>query len=587
MSQPRILKLGILADTKDLVDGLKKADDATRTAGDRIGDAFKKVGIAVAAAGAAVGAFAIKLGKDSIKAAIEAEAQQNRLRQILLTTGAATEKQVTALNKQAQALEKVGVVSAGNITVAQAQLATFDLQASTIEKLTPAILDYVTAEKGATASAEDLKSMTNGLAQALQGNFGSLTRTGFVLDENTKNMIKNGTETERAAALVEVLNSTYKGFNETLAETTEGQLVRLRNQFDSIKERIGMVLLPIFNQFISVIASKVIPVIETLVARFEKDAVPAMDKIKTVVVGFVIPALQNLWSFIKDYLVPIFRNIFKPAIEIIIVGFNFLAQVIKDNREGFQVFLGVAERVWSFIRDQLAPILGTALVAALKIVFDIIGALIDSFLKFFEIIGKVARLIGIDLKLSIDKANTSVNNLNSGIVDAYKNFGEQSRTVKNEAIPAINSLSGSYDGMANSANNATKATKNLTAAKKELSALDKELAALQAGGAIPSAISKDLERFYRSELGLISEFGGKIEGINLNPTDPFFGFGQGSSVNKALQQRAGGSATATGGVTINVQGLVIDPEGAARAIEQLISDSNARGGPLIPLFGGP
>jgi hypothetical protein len=33
-------------------------------------------------------------------------------------------------------------------------------------------------------------------------------------------------------------------------------------------------------------------------------------------------------------------------------------------------------------------------------------------------------------------------------------------------------------------------------------------------------------------------------------------------------------------------GTVIDPEGAARAIEQLIADSNARGGALVSdLFG--
>jgi len=51
------------------------------------------------------------------------------------------------LNRQAQALERVGVVAAGNVTTTQAQLATFDLQAQTIERLTPAILDYVTAEK--------------------------------------------------------------------------------------------------------------------------------------------------------------------------------------------------------------------------------------------------------------------------------------------------------------------------------------------------------------------------------------------------------------------------------------------------------
>jgi len=118
-----------------------------------------------------------------------------------------------------------------------------------------------------------------------------------------------------------------------------------------------------------------------------------------------------------------------------------------------------------------------------------------------------------------------------------------------------------------------------------LTALQRELNALQAGGAIPSALSPDMTAFFRSELSLISQFGGFIEGINRLPTDPFFGFGQGGRVNEALRQRAGGSATATGGtVNINVTGTVIDPEGAARALEKLIRDNELRGG--IPNYLG-
>jgi uncharacterized protein YjbJ (UPF0337 family) len=184
------------------------------------------------------GAFA------SVKAAIAAEASQKRLAKILTTTGGATEEQITALNRQAAALEKVGVVSKENITITQSQLATFDLQGRTIAKLTPAILDYVTAEKGAAATGDDFKSMTNGLAQALNGQFGALTRVGFVLDEDTKKKIANGTESERAAAIVEVLNSTYKGFNETLLDTPEGSLIKLQQEFGRISEELGKALLP-------------------------------------------------------------------------------------------------------------------------------------------------------------------------------------------------------------------------------------------------------------------------------------------------------------------------------------------------------
>jgi hypothetical protein len=195
--------------------------------------------------------FAVKkifaFGKASVLAFADAEAQQQRLAKLLETTVGATYGQVAALTAEAKALEKLGVVTAGSITQVQSQLATFNLQLSTIRALTPAILDYVTAEKGAAASASDFKSMTNGLAQALNGNFASLTKTGFVLDEVTKDLIKNGTEAERAAALVEVLDSTYKGFNASLRKTTSGQLIALTNAAQDAQEIIGGSLLKSIN----------------------------------------------------------------------------------------------------------------------------------------------------------------------------------------------------------------------------------------------------------------------------------------------------------------------------------------------------
>jgi hypothetical protein len=185
----------------------------------------------------------VRYGKAAVRASLEAQAQQQRLSALLKVTNGATQDQVNVLNDQAAALQKVGVVSGGNVTQVQSQLATFDLQIATIKALTPAILDYVTAEKGATASASDFKSMTNGLAQALNGNFTSLTRTGFVLDDVTKDLIKNGTEAERAAALVTVLNSTYKDFNKNLRDTPMGQFQVLANSAEEAKTIIGTDLL--------------------------------------------------------------------------------------------------------------------------------------------------------------------------------------------------------------------------------------------------------------------------------------------------------------------------------------------------------
>jgi hypothetical protein len=215
----------------------KQAESST----DKLTKNVKKLAAAV---GLSFGtAQVIAFGKASVKAALEAQAQQERLANLVKVTVGATESQIQALNDQADALQAIGVVNKENITQTQSQLATFNLQIDTIKTLTPAILDYVTAEKGAAASADQFKQMTNGLAQALNGNFASLTKVGFVLDDVTKKTIKEGTETERTAALVKVLDSTYKDFNKNLANTPTGQMQKLANAADDAKEIIGTGLL--------------------------------------------------------------------------------------------------------------------------------------------------------------------------------------------------------------------------------------------------------------------------------------------------------------------------------------------------------
>jgi hypothetical protein len=228
MALPEII-IGSKLDAK----GFKQAESATDKLGKSVMNLAKTLGLAFSAAAI------VNYGKSAVKASLEAQAQQDRLGRLLKITNSATAEQVEVLNQQATSLERIGVVTAGNVTQVQSQLATFDLSISTIKTLTPAILDYVVAEKGAAASASDFKSMTNGLAQALQGNFKSLTSVGFILDDVTKKTISTGTASERAAALVSVLNSTYKDFNASIRDTPAGKFQVLANEADNVKVAIG------------------------------------------------------------------------------------------------------------------------------------------------------------------------------------------------------------------------------------------------------------------------------------------------------------------------------------------------------------
>jgi len=254
------LKTG-LAQAENAIKGVDKSVQQASTGMTNFVGKVKQIGASLGIAFA--GTQVLQFGREVIQQAQEAEAQQQRLYQLMKVGTGATDEQIASLNAQADALQKVGVVTAGNITQTQSQLATFNLQTDTIKALTPAILDYVTAEKGANASADEFKQMTNGLAQALNGNFGSLTRVGFVLDETTKKQISSGTEAQRAAAIVEVLNSTYKDFNKELRNTPEGRMQVLRNDFDQLKEDLGKKLLPALKVVTDFLTDQLIPGLRT------------------------------------------------------------------------------------------------------------------------------------------------------------------------------------------------------------------------------------------------------------------------------------------------------------------------------------
>jgi len=197
----------------------------------------------------AVAFWALMIAVNQGKNAIEEDAEAtNRLTKLLKTASKATDEQVSSLIAQAEALEKSTVAWYDMIATTQSQLATFNLQASTIEKLTPAILDYVIAEKWANASSEEFRQMTNGLAQALNGNFASLTRSWFVLDEHTKKLIKNGTEAQKADAIAKVLSGTYKGFAEDATQTAIWKQIMLNKALEDVNKLIASAIIPIMDE---------------------------------------------------------------------------------------------------------------------------------------------------------------------------------------------------------------------------------------------------------------------------------------------------------------------------------------------------
>ena len=276
------LKKGV-AQAQETLSKMGKQAEATGSSMTNFANKVKSVGatLGVAFAGSQILSFL----KASVADANAAGLAQERLASLLRNTNGASEEQIKALVAQAEAIEQVGVTTKEQILVAQSQLATFDLAGSTISKLTPAIVDYVQAEKLGAATSDDFRQMTNGLAQALNGNFASLTKTGFVLDEATKKTISSGTESERAAAIVEVLNTTYRGFNKTLRDRDPMRAALMDLQ--KLRGDIGQALTPIVQNLGRIISNVLIPALKNL-GSFVKENADAIKAFAIVLGGAYI-----------------------------------------------------------------------------------------------------------------------------------------------------------------------------------------------------------------------------------------------------------------------------------------------------------
>src|SRR3990167_216414 len=339
---------------------------------------FKSMAI-IGAAGFTAIASAIGL---SIKETVEYESVQNRLSHILKTSRGATQDQVDVLFEQAKALEKVGVVSAKSIIQGQAQLATFDLEVESIQRLTPAILDYVVAEKGAGASTEDLKQLSNGLAQALQGNFTSLTQTGFVLDEATRELIKNGTEVERTTALVAVLNSTYKGFNEAARSTAEGSLIVLQIQFENLRKVIGDAFTPILIDLVK----QITPMVESIMLWIEQN--PELTK----QIVFASLALFGMMTVIGTLSLAVLA--FNPIVAGIILALVGIFLIVRNLDEILKLLKNDSEAIWAGIKIIFQEAIDWIISNTLKPLMDWIDRIISAISRIRESISSVTSKVG-------------------------------------------------------------------------------------------------------------------------------------------------------------------------------------------------
>ena len=253
MAGSRTLKLSILADTADLVKGLKNAEDTSSTFGDKLGGAFRAVGTAAIAAGAAIGAMAVKSAIDGVKSAIEDEAAQAKLATTLQNVTKATDSQIASVEKYI-----LQTSLATGITDDQLR-PSFDRLLRSTKSVTEAMELQNLAIDISAGTGKGLTQVTEALSKAYDGSFGALKKLGVPIDEN---IIK----TKDFDAAVVVLSQTFAGQADVAANTYAGRFARMKVAMDEAKETLGFALLPVVERFSKFMTDSGIPALNAFIA---------------------------------------------------------------------------------------------------------------------------------------------------------------------------------------------------------------------------------------------------------------------------------------------------------------------------------
>jgi len=327
----------------------KKLDKIDKKAGG-VGAKFKSMAKAVGGfvlAGVSI-AGTVAAVKNLTKATMEQEKAEKRLEQLMMNVAGTRAADVEEIKRYASELQNVGVIGDEVAMAGASQLATFNLQASTIKGLLPSLNDLAVSVKGYNVSQDDMINLGNLVGKAMQGQVGALTRYGVTLSETQQEMIKNGNEQEKLKAVTEALQANFGGLNKAMSQTTEGSMKQMKNAWGDMKEMLGAVLLPKLGELAVWFAGK-IPEIQAVLKAGMEVVGKAIDYVSQNILPPFIELFKVIWRFVKDNIMPIF---------------NEMASQIKTSSpeikkifvSAFKTIKEVLMVLWKFIRDNIIPI---------------------------------------------------------------------------------------------------------------------------------------------------------------------------------------------------------------------------------------
>ncbi len=367
------------------------------------------------------------------------ETAERKLETVMQQRMGATDAEIQSIKDLASAQQEIGVIGDEVQLSGAQQVATFLTQKSSIETLLPAMNNLLAQQKGLNATTGDAVSVANLMGKAMQGQTSALTRVGITFTEAQENVMKYGTEAERAAMLAQIITDNVGNMNQELALTESGRQQQLANTLGDVKEQIGGLVngaLPFVT--IAAQASQALAAVSTLVAGIKTLTVTMYDSVKAFAVSTIafiknkgaalalaaaqkaVSAVTVAWTAVQKVL-----NLVLTAnpIGLIIVAVGALVAAVIYAYNNCESFRNIVNKVWEAIKP-LATAIMNGLAKAFEWLVEKCKAAWD-WLK--KILGLGGKKVEVKVDVSKPKAAPSID-----LAEAEKRYAKAS-------VPAIKS----------------------------------------------------------------------------------------------------------------------------------------------------
>ena len=464
--------------------------------------------------------------KDLADAYAVQEVAETKLATVMQQRMGATDAEIQSIKELASAQQEIGVIGDEVQLSGAQQIATFLNEKASLETLIPAMNNLLAQQKGLNASTGDAVQVGNLMGKAMMGQVDALKRVGISFTEAEANVIKYGTEQERAAMLAQVIQNNVGEMNAELAQTESGKQQQLVNTLGDMKEQIGGLVngaLPFVTMAAQ--ASQALAAVSTLIAGIKtltttlyastkafiaSTAATIKNKVATLAVAAaqkVVTIATNAWKAAQVVL-----NMILTAnpIGLIITAVGGLVAAITAAYNNCESFRKIVDGVWEAIKP-----LANAIMNGLAKAFEwLVEKCKEAWEWLKNILGLGGKKVEVAVNVSKPKAAPAID-----LGETQKKYANAGSTPKAATPKTPKAASPVYDEAATTLkgindNIEVLRAKLQTASVEEAAAINQQIAGWQAkADAIENAgkAADDNTPLWKEDAATLREIGDNIE----------------------------------------------------------------------------